>query len=100
MYIMEFPEPQPNEFTIYSKSGCPNCVKTKQLLNNHHLNYKVIDCHEFLLENKEEFLLFIKKLAEKEYRTFPMVFDDKKFVGGFDDTKTYIDDILAFNSAF
>jgi len=97
---MDFLTPQPNEITIYSKSGCPNCLKTKQLLTKYNLNYKIINCDEYLLENKGDFLQFIEKLAGKEYKIFPMVFDNKIFIGGFNETETYVDELLTFNATF
>ena len=78
---MEIPEPQKGEFTVYSKSGCINCVKVKTLLKDKNLNFIVIDCDEFVLEDKDAFLKFMYKLAGQEYKTFPMVFDEKYFVG-------------------
>jgi glutaredoxin len=88
---MNFPEPKKNTFTIYTKSGCINCNKVKQLLKDKHLLVYIIDCDEFILENKDEFLTFIKSLTNKDHRTFPIVFDSNKFIGGFLETQTYLD---------
>lgn len=93
---MEFPFPLANAFTVYSKSGCPNCVKVKALLKENKKDYTVIDCDEFLLENKPEFLSFIKELSGVEHKTFPMVFHGSRFVGGFTDTIPYLGKILSF----
>ena len=46
---------------------------------------------EFILENKEEFLLFIKTLAKQEYKTFPMVFTNAQFVGGYNETNNHLE---------
>jgi glutaredoxin len=97
---MEFPEPQNGQFTVYSKSGCINCTKVKKLLQEKSLLFNVIDCDEFILENKEEFLSFIQKLAGHEYRFFPMVFDSNKFIGGYTETNNYINKLLDFDSIF
>ena len=98
---MEIPEPSNKQFTIYSKSGCPNCIKVKRLLQEKQINFTVIDCDEFILENKDIFLKFIQNLANKEYKTFPMVFDDNnQFIGGFIETHEYIDTFLTFNETF
>jgi len=83
-------------FTVYSKSGCYNCTKVKQLLRDKQIFFLEVDCDEFLLEDKEAFLLFIKERANKEYRTFPMVFKDGKFIGGFTETQSFIDKLLCF----
>ena len=95
MYIFE---PLDFGFTIYSKSGCPNCTKVKKLLFDKNIFYLDISCDEFLLEDKEGFLLFIKEKANKEYRTFPMVFNDAKFIGGFTETQEHFDKLLSFNN--
>jgi hypothetical protein len=44
---MEIPEPETVGFTVYSKSGCPNCNKVKALLKEKNLLFKVVDCDEF-----------------------------------------------------
>jgi len=56
---MEFEKPSENDFTIYSKSGCPNCLKVKALLKDKQLKFNIINSDEYIIENKENFLLFI-----------------------------------------
>jgi glutaredoxin len=56
-----------------------------------------------LIEAKEEFLTFIKNLAHIECRTFPMVFFNGNFIGGYQETLEYVEkNILAFeeNTSF
>jgi glutaredoxin len=101
---MEFPTPEKNQFTVYSKSGCINCSKVKTLLKQKSLAFNIIDCDEFILENKEEFLTFIKEIIGKEYKMFPMVFDNNKFIGGYNETVSYFtslqDKLLDFDISF
>jgi len=101
---MEFPNPQKGQFTIYSKSGCINCNKVKNLLKENNISFSVVDCDDFIFENKEEFLSFIKLTAGQEYRMFPIVFDNGQFIGGFNETIKYITNLqeknLDFNSSF
>lgn len=94
---MEIFEPLDTGFTIYSKSGCPNCTKVKKLLRDKNIFFLDVECDEFLLEDKEGFLLFIKERANKELRTFPMVFYDGNFLGGFAETQLHFDKLLSFN---
>ena len=47
---MEFPLPIKGQFTIYSKSGCINCTKVKNLLKDKQMLFTIIDCDEFILE--------------------------------------------------
>ena len=91
---MEFAEPYPNRFTIYSKSGCHNCSKLKKILTDSAIFFLEIQCDEYLIEDKENFLSFIENKIGKSYKTFPMVFFDGKFIGGYNETIEYIETIL------
>ena len=98
-------EPATNTFTVYTKSGCPNCTKVKKLLKN-EINKDdeilIVDCDDYLIENKAEFLEFIQKKANKEWKTFPMVFYKSDFIGGFDETlkfKEKLDKLIALEKA-
>jgi glutaredoxin len=102
---MIFFTPLETGFTIYSKSGCSNCTKVKKLLLDKQSFFVDISkqsffvdisCDEYLLEDKEEFLSFIKEKANKECRIFPMVFKDRKFIGGFAETQLHFDKLLCF----
>lgn len=85
-----FQKPSATGYTIYSKSGCPYCDKAKSVLKND--NFNVIDCDLYLVDNKEEFLQFIKELAQKEHRTFPMIFHNNTFIGGYSDLLKFLID--------
>jgi glutaredoxin len=100
MNPVEFTKPSETEFTIYSKSGCVYCRNVKELLESKQINYKMIDCDEYLIENKKEFLFFIETLSNREWTTFPIVFNKNQFIGGFNDTKEYLEKTLDFNDDF
>jgi glutaredoxin len=91
---MDFEKPNNTGFTIYSKSGCQNCLKIKNLLMQKKMVFSVVDCDEYILEDKNSFLLFIRDLAEKECKMFPMIFYEGKFVGGYSEACDYIDKLL------
>ena len=103
-----FIEPELSKFTVYSKSGCPNCVKAKTLLKERGLPFITVDCDEYILENKAEFLQFIEKKALTPWKTFPIIFDGilvanfvgNKFVGGFTELKVYLNKELDFTTDF
>jgi glutaredoxin len=86
---MEIPKPSEHGFTIYSKSGCINCTKVKTMLKEKGNQFLVIDCDEYLLEDKPGFLQFIHLLVGKEYKMFPMIFLNGTFVGGYKETEEY-----------
>jgi len=80
---MIFLFPAEKGFTIYSKSGCPNCDKIKLLLETNKLEYNVINCDEHLNNNKEQFLYDMNQLVKQDIKAFPIIFKDNKFVGGY-----------------
>jgi glutaredoxin len=88
---MNFEEPFENKFTIYSKSGCINCRKVKDLLKSCGFEYEIIDCDDYLLEDKENFLSFIKSYSVVEWKSFPIVFFNGKFIGGLNETQSYLE---------
>ena len=91
---MDIDKPIDSGFTIYSKSGCPNCLKSKALLKEKKLLFKIIDSDEYIIEDKPFFLSFINNLANQEVKTFPMIFYDGKFIGGFTETSNFVDKLL------
>ena len=91
---MEITRPDIKGFTIYSKSGCPNCTSVKKLIKEKQFFISEINCDEYILEDKEQFLKEIENIAEKSWKTFPMVFYEGKFVGGLTDTIDLIDKTL------
>lgn len=98
---MEITTPHVKGFTIYSKSGCPNCTSVKKLIKEKHFFYSEINCDEYILEDKNKFLQEIENIAGKSWKTFPMVFYENKFVGGLTDTIDLIDKkILSFEDNF
>lgn len=62
---------------IYSKNGCPNCVKAKQLLTTHGKNYV-----EYKLD--EDFTRDILLSRFPEAKTFPVIVVDGFNIGGYD----------------
>jgi glutaredoxin len=71
---MDIPTPESEQFTIYSKSGCINCTKVKKLLQEKQVKFNIIDCDEYILEDKSGFLECICDLAGQEYKMFPNLY--------------------------
>jgi len=90
---MQIEEPSNDSFTIYSKTNCRYCSVVKSLLNEHKIPFNEINCDDYLSQDKQYFLNFIKEKAERDFKTFPMVFCDGKFVGGFVETERLIIDL-------
>ena len=91
---MEIENPSETGFTIYSKSGCPYCLKVKSFLKEKHLKINIINCDEYIIEDKEFFLSFINNLSGKEVKTFPIIFYDNQFIGGYNETVNFVDKLL------
>jgi glutaredoxin len=87
-----------NNWTIYTKSKCVFCFKVKELLENEKY-ITIINCDDWLKDNeqREIFLNEIKNITGCEWKTFPMVFIDDKFIGGYNETVDYIDKIKKVN---
>ena len=89
---MKFNFIYPNEtWTIYTKSNCMFCNQIKKLLEKE--NFTIINCDKWLeeQETKNIFLDMIEKLIGRKYNTFPIVFYNRKFVGGFVETQKYLE---------
>ena len=59
--------------------------------------FSLVDCDEYVLEDRDNFLNFMKNLSDKEIKGFPMVFHNKNFIGGYNETKDYINKLEAFD---
>lgn len=81
-----------NTWIVYTKSNCVFCNKVKELLEKEEI-ITIINCDNWLKhkEKKEIFLDLIKDIIGYEYRTFPMVFLNGKFIGGYIETKKYFE---------
>ena len=62
-------------------SGCGYCIKAKELLKKNKIKYTEIE----VTDDNED--MIYKKIDNKtkKYRSFPMIFKNNKFIGGFSD---------------
>jgi glutaredoxin len=92
MDLQEYIEPSLIYFTVYSKSNCIYCTKVKNLLTDYNIHYLEINCDNYInnSNSKIDFLIFIKTITNKDYRTFPIVFDNGLFIGGYTDTLKHL----------
>lgn len=95
---MEYIDPNETNFTIYSRSGCHYCTKVKQLLKSKSYFFTIVDCDEYVLEDRDNFLNHMKGLTNIEIKGFPMVFYNKKFIGGYNETKDFVDNLEKINA--
>lgn len=92
--VMEYTEPLRVGFTIYTKSGCNMCTKVKNLLTEKFLFFEIVDCDDYLIEDRDAFLSFIEGKIGKPYKQFPMVFSDGNFIGGYQETAEMLPKLL------
>ncbi|RVD90725.1 glutaredoxin [Tubulinosema ratisbonensis] len=64
---------------MIGKKVCPFCSKAKEILKEQGIEY-----HYISLEEKENAKIIKEAMDEQNYRSFPLVFLDGKFVGGCD----------------
>lgn len=79
-------------FTVYSKPACPFCDQAKQLLDHNGIPYQVmhLDVGQPRQEgenyiSREELLALVPSA-----RTMPQIHDGSRFIGGFADLKSYL----------
>ena len=73
---MEIFAPLDEGYTIYSKIGCINCTKIKQFLKQKKIFFLEVQCDEFLLEDKEQFLLIINEIdSEIDWKKYEILLE-------------------------
>ena len=95
---MDFEQPVKLYSTIYSKSGCTKCRQMKQYLKEKKLPSKIVDCDDYLLENRDKFLQFMALYTDVEPLTFPIVFYDGAYIGGYQEAVVFLEKIISFAS--
>lgn len=74
-----------NFVTVYTKPDCIYCVKTKQFLDENNVKYKIIN----LQPGTNEYNVIVSRLkADTGHNTFPFIFINDKFIGGFKELST------------
>ena len=72
------------EWVIYIKEGCPYCIKAKDVLSKY--NPKIIDGPT----NDGEFRQRVKGTDKSDFSTYPRIFHNGKFIGGYGDLEKYL----------
>jgi len=92
MYHHQFESPENLEFTVYTRSKCSYCTKVKNLLTNMNLQTKYINADTYIASTqlKEQFFNYIQQITGKRHRTFPIVFFDAEFIGGYNETNWFV----------
>jgi glutaredoxin len=80
-------------WVLFTKEHCKYCDKAKALLPE----AERVPCDAYLTSSRDEFLEQMDRLSGREYRTFPMVFYNGKFVGGYTETAKRFEQEKAFS---
>ena len=87
--------PLADGFTIFTKADCGYCDKAKLLLPG----ASIVPC-DGMLSDRDAFLAAMDRLTGRAYRTFPMIFLDGTFLGGYEDVVRYLDHQRMFQEEF
>lgn len=82
---MDFHLPTKNGYFMYSKSNCKFCKMAKELLPD----VTVVNADVFIETDKSKFLDKMATIAEAEVKTFPIVFYNRIFIGGYTESKDH-----------
>ena len=90
--------PELDGFTIYSKMDCEYCIKAEELIISMKEDVNIIECDDVLSNSyvRTQFIEHMKKLIGFEYRTFPMIFKDRKFIGGYSELQNFLNENIAY----
>ena len=81
------PPPQNTGYTVYTKENCKYCTLVKKLLENEPNH--VVECDLYLQQDKAGFLKTMEEWTHLEWKTFPIVFYNHHFIGGYNETKIH-----------
>ncbi len=79
------PAPHKKGYTIYTKNGCYYCNLAKQQL--YYTKHTIYICDDLYLDNKLAFFEKMEQYTKIVHKTFPIIFLDGEFIGGFSELK-------------
>ena len=75
------------EYILYGKESCIYCKEAIQLLKTRNKNYKYVEIKN---DKQQETLYNIIDKKTNNYRYFPIIFKNGKFIGGYTELKKLI----------
>lgn len=94
------PDPLENGLTIYSEKTCLSCIKIIKFLNENNIRHTIIDCTNYFPHNINPLAFFVDKhirsfedycIKYKNIISFPMIFNNGKFIGYLETIEDYFD---------
>lgn len=83
--------------TIFTKTHCGFCKKAKALLAEWEIDAHIIYCDTFLQTDRTGFLESMHQITakpENTIKTFPIIFFDGVYIGGYTELQKIYDDHL------
>ena len=95
---MTYQDGNKDQFIIYSKSGCKNCTKIKFFFKNNNINFLEVNCDDYILDDRDDFLNFIYNKIGKtlENPLFPFVFFNKHYFASMINIENFCNNELIF----
>ena len=87
---MDYLKPMDGIYTVYTRTGCSYCKMVMELLKNEEPQVDEVCCDEYIAHSKPKFFQFIKEISGQNHNTFPIVFLDGEFVGGYTETRAFL----------
>lgn len=75
-------------YIVYTKTGCVNCEKAKELLCSEEKI--IINCDLLMKYNREEFVKSLEFKTRKPFKQFPLIFCDDIFIGDYDELAEHL----------
>lgn len=75
-------------FILYCKSNCDKCEKSKKLLEKEECI--IFNCDKMLKNNREEFIRSMELKTKRPFKTFPIIFIDDTYLGGYEDLTSHL----------
>ena len=90
MQSVPFPSTQTDTYTAYVRSGCAYCSNLMEMFKKNNSLTIIINCDPYIRRNKSKFLEEMNSRIDGTWTTFPMVFYNGEFIGGFTETVQYL----------
>jgi glutaredoxin len=74
-------------YTVLLLKDCPYCHAAEELLKKHHLDYEGYVFHDSYVEGETYYDKKVFKKKYGEHSTFPRIYHNDKFIGGYGDLK-------------
>jgi glutaredoxin len=88
----KYPPPLQYGYTMYSITGCKYCDKSKELIKSKSKECKTNNCDKYVatLRDSDDFYAFMNRYTVQNYKYFPMIFYNNKFIGGYQELMLHI----------